>query len=256
MNKRIITAAATAIALAGLAIGVMPASAATTHINFDDYTLGTVNGQNGWTSTGAYDQEIVAAGKGQALRISNSVTSGSFGDQTFSPHVAAASETANTRFVSSFTINTTSLDVQPGLALSVSPDSGTGGRMSYLRFEDQVDGVHVFFDDVTDAGPDYAEAIWNETDIATLTRGAKAHTVNFVIDFVKDGADVVSIRLDGKIHTTGTTWENYYRFDNEAQGGVVPPEVTSMLFRAGGRAAPATIGKGFLINNVTLASRH
>ncbi|MEP7017699.1 MAG: hypothetical protein ABI899_06730 [Actinomycetota bacterium] len=254
MNKRIITAAATAFALAGLTIGVMPASAATTHINFDDYALGTVNGQNGWTSTGGYDQEIVAAGKGQALRISNAVTSGSFGDQTFSPRVAAASETALTHFDSSFDIKTTSDAVQPDLRLSVSPDSGTGGRMSYLRFEDQADGVHVFFDDVTDAGPFYTMATFNESDIGTLTHGAKAHTVKFIIDFVKDGADVVTIRLDGKIATTGTTWENYYRFDNENQGGVVPPEVTSMLFRAGGTAVPANKGNGFLINDVTLAS--
>ena len=66
MHKRSITAAATAFALAGLWIGIMPSSAATTHINFDDYTLGSVNGQQGWTSPGAYDQAIVAAGKAPA----------------------------------------------------------------------------------------------------------------------------------------------------------------------------------------------
>ena len=38
-------------------------------------------------------------------------------------------------------------------AMSVSPDNGSGGRMSYLRFEDQTDGVHVFFNDVTNPGP-------------------------------------------------------------------------------------------------------
>ena len=30
--------------------------------------------------------------------------------------------------------------------ISVSPDNGQGARMSYLRFEDRADGVHVFFD--------------------------------------------------------------------------------------------------------------
>ena len=34
--------------------------------------------------------------------------------------------------------------------MSVSPDGGSGDRMSYLRFEDHSDGIHVFFDDVTD----------------------------------------------------------------------------------------------------------
>ena len=37
--------------------------------------------------------------------------------------------------------------------MSVSPDNGSGARMSYLRFEDQSDGVHVFFDDVHESGP-------------------------------------------------------------------------------------------------------
>ena len=40
--------------------------------------------------------------------------------------------------------------------------------MSYLRFEDQADGVHVFFDDVTDPGPIGTESTFNERDIATL----------------------------------------------------------------------------------------
>ena len=35
--------------------------------------------------------------------------------------------------------------------------------MSYLRFEDQSDGVHVFFDDVTDPGPLGTAASFNES---------------------------------------------------------------------------------------------
>jgi hypothetical protein len=50
--------------------------------------------------------------------------------------------------------------------MSVSPDDGNGGRMSYLRFEDQSDKVHVFFDDATDAGPVGTEATFSDTEIA------------------------------------------------------------------------------------------
>ncbi|HYH51569.1 MAG TPA: hypothetical protein VEG38_18655 [Acidimicrobiia bacterium] len=39
------------------------------------------------------------------------------------------------------------------MAISVSPDDGSGGRMSYLRFDDKADGVHVVFVDVTGAAP-------------------------------------------------------------------------------------------------------
>ena len=90
----------------------------------------------------------------QALRSSDSVTSGSFGDQTFSPGLTQpAGESGLSHFTATFKIGTTSATVQPGLHMSVSPDDGNGGRMSYLRFEDQADGVHVFFDDATDPGP-------------------------------------------------------------------------------------------------------
>lgn len=57
--------------------------------SFDTFTLGNVNGQNAWNSTGSFDQEIVRNTYGyanfgcQSLRISNAVTSGSFGNQTF-----------------------------------------------------------------------------------------------------------------------------------------------------------------------------
>ena len=66
-----------------------------------------------------------------------------------------------------------------------------GGRMSYLRFEDQADGVHVFFDDVTDAGPVGTVATFNETDIATLGR-TSAHHIRFAIDFVPGPATTSS----------------------------------------------------------------
>jgi hypothetical protein len=75
----------------------------------------------------------------------------------------------------------------------VSPDDGQGGRMSYLRFEDQPDGVHVFFDDVTDPGPFPTVATFNETDIATLSR-TRSHSIRFSIDFKPGpGNDVVRI---------------------------------------------------------------
>ncbi|HEX9713023.1 MAG TPA: hypothetical protein VGB52_10805 [Actinomycetota bacterium] len=66
------------------------------------HSLGTVHGQDGWTSLGSvgsgcapYDVEVVDASAwefdnlgDQSLRISNAVTSGCFGDQTFSKAVA------------------------------------------------------------------------------------------------------------------------------------------------------------------------
>ena len=231
------------------------------------YTLGNINGQNGWMKTGPYDVSVAAvatfsaaSGYGfgaQALRLSDAVTSGSFGDQTFSPGLgsAAGEGAAESRFDASFSIGTVFAIQQIGLHTSVSPDDGTGGRMSYLRFEDQGDGVHVFFDDVTDAGPFPTIANFNETDIATLSR-ADAHTIRFSIHF-KDGPanDVVRIYVDGALKITGTTWEDYYRYDPEQAGnGNVVPTTSKLLFRESGTANPSNLGNGFLVDGVSLSS--
>jgi hypothetical protein len=257
--------AALALSLAGLAgadsLGPITFEAPT-------YTVGGINGQNGWTKTGSYDAAVApvasypaAAGYGfgaQALRISSSVTSGSFGDQTFAPPLTApASEASSTNhFEASFSIGTAVATQQPGLALSVSPDDGTGGRMSYLRFEDQVDGVHVFFDDVTDNGPVGTAATFNEHNIATLSR-TTAHTVKISIDFNPGpGNDVVKVWIDGVLKATGGSWENYYRYDPEqTPTGNKVPVTRTLLFREGPwAAASGTAGNGFLIDNVSMSS--
>ena len=72
------------------------------------YTTGNINGQQGWSKTGPYDVEVEQTdrfGFGQALRISNAVTSGGFGDQAFSPGLTdPAGESAQKHFEASFDI--------------------------------------------------------------------------------------------------------------------------------------------------------
>ena len=66
----------------------------------------------GLVEAGPYDVNVENTdrfGFGQALRISNAVTSGSFGDQAFSPGLTnPAGETAMKHFEASFNIATTS----------------------------------------------------------------------------------------------------------------------------------------------------
>jgi hypothetical protein len=250
------------------------------------YSLGNIHGQpiipgslpNGsWSKTGPYDVQVALVSSfpaaseygfgSQALRISNAVTSGSFGDHAFSPGLAdEAGETGaenaglsggrrQPHFDASFMIGTTQASVQPGLRMTVSPDRGDGARMSFLRFEDQADGVHVFFVDVTNHGPLGTVSTFNTSEIATLDR-ATSHFIQFSIDF-KDGTakDSVSIFIDDKLVANGTTWENYYRYDPEQAGsGNTVPTVDKLLFRQSGAPAPATLGNGFLLDRVTLAS--
>jgi hypothetical protein len=249
-------------ALAGgivLATGAVASADSLGPITFEpSYTVGNVNGQQGWSKTGPYDAEVASIAAfpwasryrfgTQALRISDKVSSGSFGDQTISPgltQVAGEGPGQQSHFEASFKIGTTQPTEQAGLHLSVSPDDGSGSRMSYLRFDDKPNGVHVFFDDVTHPGPPVVKATFNETKIAVLKR-KKAHAIKFSIDFKEGPAnDVVKIYIDGRLKIRGTTWEDYYRYDPEQAGNGNKLFPTSkLIFLIRGYAVPANAGQG------------
>ncbi|MEO8065826.1 MAG: hypothetical protein ABI643_03155 [Candidatus Doudnabacteria bacterium] len=273
-----------------LAIPQRNALADSSSFDFESYAPGSINGQDGWSATGAFDQEVVPNTYGyasfgtNAFRISDAVTSGSFIDQTFSKSLVneAGETTARTDgfppgirqsyFEVQFDIASTMPSaVQPGLAATVSPNGGRGTRMSYLRFRDQADGIHLFFDDYQDvavfgtlANPAHGCGVGDnfvETDIATLDRSLP-HSVKFSMDFIDGpGNDVVKIYIDGNLAHTGTTWEDYYRWCTESGGGVVNSStadvsrtVDSLLIRESGTAMPANAGNGFLFDNLTMIS--
>lgn len=249
----------------------LPARADSVSTDFENYNFGNINGQQGWLKTGPYDSVISNSFStyqfGQkSLRISDAITSGSFGDQTFSMSLvneAGESDALNngmsggtrmSHFEAQFELASTKPNVsQDGLSLSISPDRGDGARMSYLRFVDSNTGINVFFDDVTGT---IGEVDFRETKIATnLSRSP--HTFKFVIDFVEGSSnDVVKIYIDGVLAHTGTSWENYYRFDPESNPSLVSNSrtVDSLIFREGGSAHDLNMGNGFLIDNLILFS--
>ena len=238
----------------------------------------------------------------QSWRISNAYTSGSFGDMPFSPSLvneAGETQAKNGDGVFTFSGGTrqnhfevqwafTSADPGPGTDcattgvtcsyLSMSPDRGDGARMSYIRLEDDVSGLRVFFDDYQDFAPqgelgDPMTAAngcgpggdnFIETMVASGLDRRKPHTVKLAIDFI-DGPhnDVVKVYVDGTLRHTGTTWEDYFRWCTESGGGTgmaaydQSRTVDSMLFRVGGGQGelhPQNRGKGFLIDNLTYFS--
>lgn len=267
-KTRMITSASALLVLGLLPLGgaITANASTTTSGGFETFTTADVNGQQGWQKTGPYDVAIanptdfgVTDMGTRALRMSNAVVSGSFSDQTFSASLAdEAGETSaenggmsgGTRqrvFSATFAVRTTSAVEQPGLYASISPDRGDGARMSYLRLEDQFDGVHVFFDDYRQSINDF-----REKDVATLSRGAK-HTLGLSMLFLEGPAnDVVRVSVDGSVVHTGTSWEDYFR-DLE---GNPTRTVDSLMFREGGSAAPlpSLAGQGFLVDDVVLTS--
>jgi len=237
------------------------------------YTVGSINGQDGWTSTGSagsgcavYDQAVATQSSyllfgQQSFRISDAVTSGCFGDQTFAkPLSDSVGETGATagsfalghrqnHFDMFFTIaSVVPTAQQAGLHISISPDRGDGSRMSYLRFEDGANGIDVFFDDVQGTSN---PANFVETQVASGLNRKRPHLVFLTLDTI-DGPsnDIVKVYIDGKLVHKGTSWENYYRYDSEASAEQSPRIVKTVIFRSSGTANPADQGKGFYIDNL------
>lgn len=258
-----------------------PVAAASSLTNFESgFTAGSPNGQEGWSSFGPYDHQIVENTYGiatfgtKSLRVSNAVTSGSFGDQTFSRAIVdPGGETASEgggltsgaiqpHFEASWDFASTVPDVeQPGLAVTASPDRGDGARMSWLRMLDTPDGLQINFFGYRDVNPIGAalgdpngcsstDGFFPTTVASRLDRTA-VHTVKLTMDFLEGPRnDVVRVFVDGQLAHTDTSWEDYFRYCEGNQ----TRSVDSVLFRTSGTAVPATLGKGFLIDNLSLTS--
>jgi hypothetical protein len=285
---------------AGLLVAAFssPVAADATTTDFEAFSLGSPDGQDGWSADGSagsgcatYDHAIadpnsfgVTTMGDRALRMSNAVTSGCFGDQTFSKPVAdeAGEADALNGGMSGGTrqrhfevgwdfASTTRGGEQAGLTVVASPDRGDGARMSWVQLTDTPGGLAVNFFEFVDAAPfggtgtetdGYGpEDDFQFTPVATGLDRTVPHSVSIAIDLI-DGQrnDVVTVCVDGATCYPGTTWEDYFRF---TQGPPAGPEwngtdgtgsrtMDSILFRTGGAAAPGTLGGGFLIDNLSI----
>ena len=229
--------------------------------------------------TGPYDVEVDgsfghAAFGTKSLRISDAVTSGSFGDWVFTkPLTDAVGEvdstdgafsrgTLQSHFETQFDIASTVPSAQqPGLHVSVSPDRGDGSRMSYLRFEDSTGGIDVFFDDVQQPSACTPSGCANfvETPIGTDLTRTSPHTIRLTMDLLDGpGNDVVKVWIDGTLVHTGTSWEDYFRYDPESIAEQSPRIVRNLIIqsRTGGGPVtnPANADNGFLFDNISLSS--
>lgn len=277
-NKvRTMTGLAILIIAALLAVPVLADSLA---INFETYALGTVNGQDGWSSTGSagggcavYDHVVAANTYGyasfgtQSLRMSNAVTSGCFGDHTFSKSLLneTGETTAGNDGMSGGTrqnyfeaqwdfASTVPGAEQPGLSVVASPDRGDGARMSWVQMRDTPTGLEVNFYDYQSGAVEIGCVVGSNFIFSNVASGLDRtvpHTIKVTMEFVDGPAnDVVKVYVDGVLGHTGTSWEDYFR---ECEGNPTRT-VDSVLFRTGGAAAPGTLGFGFVIDNLSLNS--
>ena len=75
--------------------------------------------------------------------MSNLYANGEFFYQTYSKPVEspAGERQANTEYIAQFSFIPNTPEFQPGLAMSVSPDSNEGSRMSYVGLADTQAGI-------------------------------------------------------------------------------------------------------------------
>lgn len=232
---------------------------------FENFALGTPNGQFGWTvsPSGNFDEEIAdpSAAWGtqlgnRALRVSNAVTSGSFGNQLFSaPNTDEAGETSaasdgysggtrQSRFSGSFTFaSATPGAYQPGLAVGISPDRGDGARMALFRIYDTPTGL-----ELTMWTYDPSTQTFSELPLAQNLDRSRLHSFSFHFDFV-DGPDndIFTSNIDGCRAERIGTWEDYHR---DVTPGNPTKTVDSLLIRMSGPAQPALAGAGLYLDDV------
>jgi hypothetical protein len=247
-----------------LSLFVASATATTITVGFEPpaYTAGAnIDGQQGWSNAGLFDAVVSydAAYDGtQSLRMSNGITSGTFGNQTFTPQISMpageSSVAPNDQFFASWYFKSVTGTLQDGLGISVSPDNGAGARMSWVRMEDDADpnlGMNLQFYDTTATGA----FVFHE--LATNLDRSVWHRVDLNVSFV-DGPsnDVVQVFLDGTLLITGTSWEGFETAGPKLDGGGLGlAPVNSLLFRASGAPASATLGTGgFYIDDITITT--
>ena len=276
MGKRTWWVGAVALAIVGIGLGSGAKADVVGPIDFESFADGSPNGQFGWSSLGSagsgcalYDHEIVSheaepfPGFGlKSLRMSNAVTAGCFGDQTFSSSAVdeagefeaeAGGKSGGVRlnhFMAEWDFASADpTEWQVGLSVVASPDRGDGARMSWIQMADTEDGLAVNFYEyaVTEDTAPIGDFVFLPV-VGGLDRTTK-HTIKVVMT-LKDGTydDKVKVYVDGRLYVMGGSWEDYFREEE----GNPSRTVDSILFRTAGTAAPATANRGFLIDNLRI----
>ena len=217
-HSRSVTRAIVGVLAAFVSFGVLACGVAAAAVtNFESFNPGTVNGQGGppaaaapWKSAGPglpacvptngqYDQSVVpnllppSADFGvQSLRMSNACASSEFFNQTYSSREStpAGEERNNKVFIAQFSfISRTPGSEQPGLFLSVSPDSYEGSRMSWVGLTDTPDGIQVSVADTPEVDGEFADY-----DLGLPLDRTVPHTIRFWIK-VNPGPDNDLVRI-------------------------------------------------------------
>jgi len=235
--------------------------------NFENFNLGSANGQDSWTSFNPSDQEIVTQNTysdfgAKSFRISNGVATVTGANKTFSrPLLNDAGETKaddlgvpaglrQPHFEAEWDFASVTPNAeQPGLEIYARMDRGddNGISMSQIIFNDTPEGLKVEvegFNSATDTMP--------KLIVAQGLNRSIPHHIKVAIDF-KDGPDndivTVCVDRDTAKCQTAKTYEGFYSILS-----MVPTTVRSVIFKPMSGVLPDTLGKGLYIDNFSSLS--
>lgn len=212
-------------------------------IQADHYNApASINGQNGWTSSGGFDEQVMAIGDaahaGQNVwKLGNRIISTSYGNQPLSPPLSESVGESTVRSAGGGDAMEVVFWVRPmsffadGSAITLSLSPPGGNRQTYLRIENNLDangGNQLRVIDYLNA------ATTNEyrTFLTAVAISRSAWTKVRMVMETPDGSsnDIFQIFLNDQLAGTYSTWEDYHTW--ALGGNSVPLAVDRLMFRA------------------------
>lgn len=222
-------------------------------VDFENYPDGKIaNGYDGWQITNTnWDQQVVSSNPidgNKSWLVTSKVTSGSFGDQPYSP--ALNDKVGETEAMNLFKASLLFKPLSGGVlgeGTTISIDNGTGQRGNYMRIENTGNDAWTLF------VYDYINDNFVRTDLVTGIAANSVHSLSFSMLF-NPGAknDVWKVSVDGNELYTGIGWEDYFR-DFYPTYGPSPVVYDRLLFRCGGGSAYAD-SVGIQFDNIQYSS--
>jgi VCBS repeat-containing protein len=255
--------------------GVVPAGvsfvgASAETIDFSDYNLGSVVGQEGWTDAtpSSPDNEIVDVDGNRMLRLANDPTSGDFGGP-FSPAFAiSAGEAAAAADTLTFSFLVKAVNaVADGSRIEIDlGSSDRDDRYNFMALEYVEGGLRLVQNTPLADGVNWESNNFDfgtgSVQLGALLDASVAHTIQVIFRAV-DGSnnDIVEYYVDGVLVGTGSTFENFAEFHLAQPHASAINSVNNVLFRAGnpaGNPFPADGAggnrQGFYFDDLTMSA--
>lgn len=213
----------------------------------------SINGQDGWASSGGFDEQVMAIGNdaqaGQNVwKLSNRIVSSSYGNQPLSPQLPVSVGESTVRSAGGGDAMEVVFWLRPlsffadGSAITLSLSPTTANRQTYLRIENNLDAqggnllrVIDYFDVAT---TNNYRTFVSATEISR-TAWSKIRMVMETPDGSSN--DVVQLFLNDQLIGTYSTWEDYHTW--ALGGNSAPLAVNRLLFRVS--VAPSGIDPAF-----------